>query len=109
MTTVHPPSTAPPTEAVLVEVPTSEVLIVGDRLRRLEHRRKLIREQILAVLVLLVALAATVGVLALQWLGSGPTASGAAPATAAPAAPGSLIADSTSGGFALTHSAGVLQ
>ena len=51
----------------MVEVPTGEVLI-GGRLRRLEQRRKLVREQIAAVLVLLVALAATVAVLAMQWL-----------------------------------------
>lgn len=71
MTTVDSPSTAPPADAVgvSVEIPTGEVLI-GDRLRRLEQRRKLVREEILAVLVLFVALAATVAVLAMQWLGS---------------------------------------
>ena len=109
MTTVHPQSAAPPTDAALMEVPTGEVLIVGQRLRRLEQRRRLVREQIVAVVVLLIALAATVAVLAMQWLGSGPTASGAAPATAGIAAPRSLSVDSPSGGFALSHSAGVLQ
>ncbi|HUE59865.1 MAG TPA: hypothetical protein VMO88_09810 [Acidimicrobiales bacterium] len=67
MTTVRSPDAAPPTDAATVEVPTGEVLI-GDRLRRLEQRRKLVREQISAVLVLLIALAATVAVLAMQWL-----------------------------------------
>jgi hypothetical protein len=106
MTTVHSPRAAPPTDATLVEVPTGEVLI-GDRLRRLEQRRKLVREQILAVVVLLVALAATVAVLAMQWLGSGPTVSTAPSAVIS--VPGSLFVYSPSGGIALTHSAGVLQ
>lgn len=55
----------------------------GDRLRRLQQRRRLLREQILALMFLLVMLAITVGVLAMQWLGSGGAASG----SAAPVAP----------------------
>ena len=50
----------------------------GDRLLRLQRRRRLAREQVLAVLFLFVALAITVGVLAMQWLGSGGPASGSA-------------------------------
>jgi hypothetical protein len=42
----------------------------GERLLRLRQRRKLVREEILALLVLFVALAITVAVLAMQWLGS---------------------------------------
>ena len=42
----------------------------GERLRRLQRRRRLLREELLAVLFLLLALAATVAVLATQWLGS---------------------------------------
>ena len=47
----------------------------GDRLRRLQQRRRLAKEEILAVLFLVVALAITVGILALQWLGAGGPAS----------------------------------
>ena len=50
----------------------------GQRLRRLEQRRRLVREELLAVLVLLLALGATVAVLATQWLGSGSASVGAA-------------------------------
>jgi hypothetical protein len=106
MTAVHPPRAAPSTDAALVEVPTGEV-VIGDRLRRLEQRRKLVREQILAVVVLLVALAATVGVLAMYWLGSGPAAT-ALPVIAGAAAPASHFVDPSPGGFTLTQSAGVL-
>ena len=51
----------------------------GERLRRLERRRRLVREEILAVTVLLAVLAVTVAVLATQWLASGPTANAAGP------------------------------
>ena len=54
----------------------------GERLRRLERRRRLVREEILAVAVLLAVLAVTVAVLATQWLASGPSANAAGPAPA---------------------------
>lgn len=50
----------------------------GERLLRLRRRRKLVKEEILALLVLFVALCVTVAVLAAQWLGS--TSSVSAPA-----------------------------
>jgi len=53
----------------------------GDRLRRLQHRRRLAREELLAVLFLLAALAATVALLAMQWLDSGVSSAGAIPTT----------------------------
>ena len=43
----------------------------GERLRRRRERRRLVREEILAVSVLVIALAVTLVVLGLQWLGSG--------------------------------------
>jgi hypothetical protein len=43
----------------------------GERLRRLRKRRRLLREELLAVAILVIALAATLVVLGLQWLGSG--------------------------------------
>ncbi len=52
----------------------------GARLRRLHHRRRLLREELLAIAVLIIALAATLLVLGLQWLGSGqPGTPGAVP------------------------------
>lgn len=51
----------------------------GERIRRLQRRRRLVREELLAVAVLLAFLAATVAVLATQWLDSGPTANAAGP------------------------------
>lgn len=48
----------------------------GERLRRLHARRRLLREEILALAVLLLALAITVAVLATQWQG-GASSSGA--------------------------------
>ena len=70
MTTVHsaPPPAAPPP---LDHGP-------GVRLRRLQKRRRLVREELLAVAVLVIALAVTLTVLALQWLDSGPTTVAAA-------------------------------
>ena len=53
----------------------------GERLRRLERRRRLMREELLAVAFLLIALAATVAVLATQWLGSPSAAGGPRPST----------------------------
>jgi hypothetical protein len=49
----------------------------GARLRRLQRRRRLLREEWLAVAVLVIALAVTLTVLGLQWLDSGPTATSA--------------------------------
>jgi len=46
----------------------------GVRLRRLRQRRRLVREELLAVAVLVIALAVTLTVLGLQWLDSGPVA-----------------------------------
>ncbi|HEX4863019.1 MAG TPA: hypothetical protein VFV02_03045 [Acidimicrobiales bacterium] len=106
MTTVHPPSAPPISGAVSGEVPRE--LRTGERLRRLEQRRRLLREQFLAVLVLFIALAVTVAVLATQWLESGTSTAGAAPAQAGVVVPGSLFVELHSGGFALTHAAGVL-
>lgn len=48
----------------------------GARLLRLQRRRRLLREELLAVLFLLIALAATVAVLAFQWLGGGSASNG---------------------------------
>ncbi len=67
MTTVHLPPARPNADVEHGEVPQSGVRS-GDRLRRLEQRRRLAREEIVTVLFLLVALAATVAVLAMQWL-----------------------------------------
>ena len=63
----------------LTEVPgqASSAVGPGERLRRLRRRRQLIREEIVAVLVLLLFLAVTVAVLATQWLGNAPSANGA--------------------------------
>lgn len=47
----------------------------GERLRRLRQRRRLLREELLAVSILLIALAITVAVLATQWLGENPAGS----------------------------------
>jgi hypothetical protein len=47
----------------------------GERLRRLRQRRRLVREELLTVGVLVLALAATLVVLGLQWLDSGQSAS----------------------------------
>jgi hypothetical protein len=46
----------------------------GERRARRLRRRRLLREEMLAVAVLVLALAATLAVLATQWLGGGPTA-----------------------------------
>jgi hypothetical protein len=75
MTTVEPPTAPALTDAASVEEsPVIPDAITearsGERLRRLEQRRRLVREQLLAVLVLFVALAVTVAVLAMQWLDS---------------------------------------
>ena len=94
MTTVHPPSapsvtgahpgelahperSAHPGDFDSLEVVSIEVIPdgvaesrTGERLRRLEQRRRLVREELMAVLVLVVALSVTVAVLAMQWLDS---------------------------------------
>jgi hypothetical protein len=46
----------------------------GPRAHRQRRRRRLVREELLAVAVLLAVLAVTVAVLATQWLASGPSA-----------------------------------
>ena len=107
MTTVHPPSAPPLLGAAPGEVVPE--LQTGERLRRLEQRRRLLREQLLAVLVLLIALAVTVAVLAMQWLESGPSTAGAAPANPGVVLAGPVVVKLHSGGFGLTHSAGVLR
>ena len=66
----------------------------GDRLRRLQQRRRLVREEFLAVMFLVAVLAITVGVLAMQWLGNGGTLS---PASAS-RAPASSVLNALSGG-----------
>ena len=43
----------------------------GERLRRRRQRRRLVREEMLAVAILVIALAVTLVVLGLQWVGSG--------------------------------------
>lgn len=67
------------TESPLTEVTGPEGVDSGpgERARRLQRRRRLIREELLAVAVLLVVLAVTVAVLATQWLASGPSANAA--------------------------------
>jgi hypothetical protein len=62
--------------------PTKDEGVPGERVRRLQRRRRLMREEFMAVAVLLVFLAAAVAVLATQWLESGPSASAAGPAPA---------------------------
>lgn len=64
--------------AAVAEGPVADVVDVtdgeappGDRLLRLQKRRRLVREEILALVFLLLMLAITVGVLAMQWLGGG--------------------------------------
>ncbi len=47
----------------------------GERLRRLRQRRRLVREELLTIAVLVLALAATLVVLGLQWLDSGQSTS----------------------------------
>jgi hypothetical protein len=69
------------TDNPLTEVPGPERAAgaPGERIRRLQRRRRLVREELLAVAVLLVFLAATVAVLATQWLESGSSANAAGP------------------------------
>ncbi|MBV9661554.1 MAG: hypothetical protein JO337_10385 [Acidimicrobiales bacterium] len=45
----------------------------GEWLRRLRHRRRLVKEELLAVLALFVMLAVTVALLATQWLSNSST------------------------------------
>ncbi len=61
------------TESRLTAVsgPASQAAGPGARVRRLQRRRRLVREELVAVLVLLALLAVTVAVLATQWLSSG--------------------------------------
>ena len=48
----------------------------SERLQRLHRRQRLFREELLVVLLVLLALTVTVTVLAMQWLDSGPSTSG---------------------------------
>ena len=61
------------TDNPLTEVadPIVEPAGPGPRMRRLQRRRRLVREELVAVAALLLVLAATVAVLATQWLASG--------------------------------------
>ena len=70
------------TENPVTEVPRSDILPSGpgERIRRLQRRRRMVREELMAVAVLLVFLAATVAVLATQWLASGATTNAVGPA-----------------------------
>jgi hypothetical protein len=67
------------TDNPLIEVPGQGAVPggPGERIRRLRRRRRLVREELLAVLVLFLFLAATVAILATQWLASGPTVNSA--------------------------------
>jgi hypothetical protein len=67
------------TENPLTEIHRPEVVPSGpgERIRRLQRRRRLVREELLAVAVLLVFLAVTVAVLATQWLANSSTANAA--------------------------------
>ena len=58
--------------APIVASPAEEIG-PGERLLRLRRRQRLMREQLLVVLVLFVALAAKLAVLAMQWLSSSPS------------------------------------
>jgi hypothetical protein len=63
------------TESPVTEVTRSDNPIVsgpGERIRRLQRRRRLVKEELMAIAILLVFLAATVAVLATQWLASAP-------------------------------------
>jgi hypothetical protein len=65
------------TDSPVTDVTRSDNHVIsgpGERIRRLERRRRLVREELMAIAVLLVFLAVTVAVLATQWLASGPTA-----------------------------------
>ena len=68
------------TETPVTEVTRSDNPIVsgpGERIRRLQRRRRLVREELMAIAILLVFLAATVAVLATQWLASAPSVNAA--------------------------------
>ena len=68
------------TDSPLTDVTRPDNLVIGgpgERIRRLQRRRRLVREELMAIGVLLVFLAVTVAVLATQWLASGPTANAA--------------------------------
>ena len=68
------------TDSPVTDVTRSDNHVIsgpGERIRRLERRRRLMHEEFMAIAVLLVFLAATVAVLATQWLASGSTANAA--------------------------------
>ena len=74
------------TDSPATDVTRPDNLVIsgpGERIRRLERRRRLVREELMAIAVLLVFLAGTVAVLATQWLASG-AASSAAPSHQSP-------------------------
>lgn len=77
--TGNPQTDAPAPELATPEAPDIVVIGAGERLARLRRRRRLIREEILAVAVLLLVLGVTVAVLATQWLAGSSAATGAAP------------------------------
>jgi hypothetical protein len=68
------------TEDPLAEIPgpATGQGVPGERVRRLKRRRRLVREELLALAVLLAFLAATVAVLATQWLAN-PSVNSAGP------------------------------
>jgi hypothetical protein len=61
--------------------------VPGERLRRLRQRKRLMREELAALGLLLLALGVTVAVLASQWLGSGGTSSSLGSSSSAGAVP----------------------
>jgi hypothetical protein len=47
----------------------------GPRIQRLRQRRRLVREELAVIVILVIALVATLVILAFQWLGSGTSTS----------------------------------
>jgi hypothetical protein len=67
--TTAPPVLPEPTE--VVALPDLPQRGVGERSRRRQMRRRLAREQLIVVFVLILALVATLVILGMQWLDSG--------------------------------------
>ena len=63
-------TTAPPLHQAVPHALPAPSRLRGERLRRRQERRKVLREQVIVAVVLLFVLAVTLGVLALQWLSS---------------------------------------